>query len=599
MCRIAGIFDPRSRTLGDDIRRMTDAMRRGGPDDEGVYLDPDRPLAMGHRRLSLIDIGPSGHQPMADADGELQIVFNGEIYNFRELRDALRGAGAVFATGSDTEVILKAYQQWGTDCFAKFNGMFALALLDRPHRRLVLARDHAGIKPLYYHLADDQLYFASEIRAFRALRGRFDENPSWKIPFLAFGHLPEPVTTLRGVQPVEAGQFLVVDLSGLAVTRRTFRRPCFSAELTDRGAIVPMVRASLEAAVRRHLISDAPIGLFLSGGIDSSALTLLAKPVLGDKLTTLSISFAEAGFSEKRYQDIIVRKIGGQHFDFEVSRRDFDAHMPDALTAMDQPTVDGLNSYFISRYARECGLKAVLAGHGGDELFGGYPSFRLAKYYRWSSSLPRWLWQTFDRLPSERWRKLSYRGRRGPIGEYLTYRGIFSERRIAGLLGTTVAEVASELDRLRPPIEVATLDDGNRASWIETNLYLRNQLLRDSDFMSMWHGLEIRVPFLDLELMTLLYRVDPAVKFGGPVTKRLLIDAMGQDLPEAIWNRQKQGFTFPFERWMRESAISEPVSATEKALFSDFRQGRLAWGRYWCALVASRFVQSTSGEGSW
>jgi asparagine synthase (glutamine-hydrolysing) len=598
MCRIAGIYDPRSRTLAADIRRMTDAMRHGGPDDEGMFLDPAGPLALGHRRLALIDLSPGGHQPMVDADGALQIIFNGEIYNYRELRETLRGAGWQFATTSDTEVILKAYQQWGPECFESFNGMFALAIFDRNHNHVVLARDHAGIKPLYYYLANDQLYFASEIRAFHAVEKRFSENSAWKIPFLAFGHLPEPVTTLQGVQPLRKGHCMIVQLPGLTVVSKPFCQFRFSSELHDAREASHLVRSALDKAVERHLISDAPIGVFLSGGIDSSSLSLLAKPFVGDRLKTLSITFQEAEFSEKKYQEMIARKLGGKHFDFEVSRQEFSERMPDALRAMDQPTTDAINSYFISLYARQVGLKAALAGPGADELFGGYPTFHYGRYYRTGSRLPSSLLRLLEFAPDDRLRKLSYVARKSPVGECLAYRGLFSVRRIAALLGGTEQEVQAGLDQITAPAFVRDLDDGNRVSWLETNFYLQNQLLKDADFMSMWHGLEIRVPFLDRELMALVHRIDSSVKFGRTFSKQLLIDAMGADLPEPIWNRKKQGFTFPFEKWMRDSEITAPDTREERTLFAEFKSGRLAWGRYWCALLANRFREFVPNAAS-
>ncbi|MCC7330883.1 MAG: asparagine synthase (glutamine-hydrolyzing) [Gammaproteobacteria bacterium] len=590
MCRIAGIFHPGNQTLSRDISRMTGAMRRGGPDDEGVYLDQDWPLAFGHRRLSIIDLSSGGHQPMAVEDGRLRIVFNGEIYNYRSLRDELRAAGWTFHTASDTEVILRAYQQWGTGCFARFNGMFALAILDRVANQLVLARDHAGIKPLYYWLGDGQLYFASEIRAFGQVSRPFHENPGWRMPFLAFGHLPEPETTLAGVKPLETGHCMVLSLPSLRATLQRYTAPVPPADVHDRQDALRLLRSGLEAAVARHLVSDAPIGLLLSGGIDSSILALLAKPVVGEHLVTLSITFDEARFSERRYQQIIVERIGGQHHDCLVTHEDFNRLMPEALEAMDQPTIDGINSFFISLHARQSGLKAVLAGHGADELFGGYPTFGYGRYYRVAQRLPRALLSLLGRMPDPRLGKLGYARLAGLVGENLTYRSLFPACRIARLLGTTEDEVLRRLARAAVPELPPGLDDGSRISRIETGLFLQNQLLKDSDFMSMWHGLEIRVPFLDQELMALVYRIDGHLKFSDPLPKRLLIDAAGPELPEEVWNRPKQGFTFPFEQWMKDSPITAPRDSHEAELYREFKRGQLGWGRYWCALLAGRFA---------
>jgi asparagine synthase (glutamine-hydrolysing) len=594
MCRIAGIFDPSCPDLVSTVHRMTHSMRRGGPDDNGIWLDKNHPLALGHRRLALIDLTSAGHQPMEDHEAGLTIVFNGEIYNYREIRTELLAAGCRFATASDTEVILKAYARWGEGCFARFNGMFAVVIYDQRRSQLVIARDHAGIKPLYYSLQDGRFYFASEIRAFAAADKSFRENAQWRMQFLAFGHLPEPVTTLEHVRPLPKGHFAIVSLPDLAVRLQAFSRFEFRSDIVNREEATARVRASLSDAVARHLISDAPIGLFLSGGIDSSALTLLAKPVVGDNLTTLSIAFSEAAFSERPYQQLITAITGGRHEEYEVRREHFERDMPEVMEAMDQPTIDGINSWFISYFARQAGLKAVLAGHGADELFGGYSTFGYGRFYRWLAHLPRGFASLAQRAPSERLRKLGFLLVPGIAGEYLTYRGLFTPRWIAQWLGASESEVITALAALAGPADVARLDDGSRVSWIETNLYLQNQLLRDTDFMSMWHGLEVRVPFLDRDLMELLHHVAPSVRFGGSPRKRLLIDAMGSELPRAIWDRPKQGFTFPFAEWMRHSPIAAPSNARQAELHTEFRSGNLTWSRYWCALLADRFALGTS-----
>jgi asparagine synthase (glutamine-hydrolysing) len=321
MCRIAGIFDPSVKDLSCEILRMRDAMRHGGPDDEGIYIDDKLPLALGHRRLSLIDLSPGGHQPMSDNNGQVQIVFNGEIYNYRELKTILKGFGFSFSSGSDTEVILKAYRYWGVNCFNYFDGMFAVALWDKEKQQLVLARDHAGIKPLYYYLTGERLYFASEIKAFNNLQHPFSENEKWKAYFLSFGHLPEPHTTLKNVKPVEKGSALVIQFPSLAAKLHYFYKLKFSADIKNEKDAVQLTRIKLEEAVQRHLISDAPIGLFLSGGIDSSILTLIADKYSEAGLHTLSIVFEEKEFSEEKYQQIIVKKTNAKHQSFLVTRK--------------------------------------------------------------------------------------------------------------------------------------------------------------------------------------------------------------------------------------------------------------------------------------
>jgi asparagine synthase (glutamine-hydrolysing) len=589
MCRIAGIFDPSIKNLQEQVVDMRDAMHRGGPDDAGLFVHPSLPLALGHRRLSLIDLSEAGHQPMIDE--ELTIVFNGEIYNYLELRSTLKHYGHSFKTESDTEVILKAYRQWGVEAFEYFNGMFALALLDEKKQQLVLARDHAGIKPLYYYIDEHCLYFASEIRAFAKAEKVFEENYKWRSAFLTFGHLPEPITTLKNVVPLAKGTALVIELPSLKKKVQKFFKWSFSGKLKVEEEALQLMRETLEQAVERHLIADAPIGLFLSGGIDSSLLTLIASHTRKENLHTLSIVFNEKAYSEEKYQQLIIDQTGAKHQSFLVTKDIFNAQLEDAMQAMDQPTLDGINTYFISMYAKAYGLKAVLSGLGADELFGGYPSFSQQKKMKIVEKMPRQLLRKLQGFPDHRLRKLSYAGMQNTAAEYLSYRGIFTPVSVASLLGTTEKEIENDLISLSEYYPVSTLTNGNRVSWLETNFYMQNQLLKDSDFMSMWHGLEIRVPFLDKEVMLMAGAVHESIKFKTKPPKYLLVKAFENELPEAIWKRKKQGFTFPFEGWLKENEFVKPSNHDEERFYSQFKQKKLSWGRYWCALLMSRFEQ--------
>jgi asparagine synthase (glutamine-hydrolysing) len=590
MCRIAGIFDPSLKNLQEQVITMRDAMHRGGPDDAGLFVHPSLPLALGHRRLSLIDLTEAGHQPMIDA--ELTIVFNGEIYNYLELRSTLKHYGHTFKTESDTEVILKAYRQWGVEAFEYFNGMFALALLDEKKQQLVLARDHAGIKPLYYYIDQHCLYFASEIRAFAKAEKVFEENEKWRSAFLTFGHLPEPITTLKNVVPLTKGTALVIELPSLKKKVHRFFKWTFTGQLKNEDEALQLMRETLEQATERHLIADAPIGLFLSGGIDSSLLTLIASHTRKDNLHTLSIVFNEKAFSEEKYQQLIIDKTGAKHQSFLVTKDIFNTQLEDAMQAMDQPTLDGINTYFISMYAKAYGLKAVLSGLGADELFGGYPSFQQQKKMKYVQKMPASLLRGMQRFPDHRIRKLSYAGMQNTAAEYLSYRGIFTPVSVASLLDTTEREIENDLIALSEYYPVSTLSNGNRVSWLETNFYMQNQLLKDSDFMSMWHGLEIRVPYLDKEVMLMAGAIDAAIKFKTTPPKYVLVKAFEHELPEAIWKRKKQGFTFPFEGWLKENEFIKPSNTDEEQLYKKFREKKLSWGRYWCALLMNRFQRN-------
>jgi asparagine synthase (glutamine-hydrolysing) len=566
---------------------MRDAMEHGGPDDAGIYLDDRFPLAFGHRRLSFLDLSPLGHQPMQDASGQMVLVFNGEIYNFQEIRKELQPYNYPFKSTSDTEVIIYAYMHWGKECFKRFNGMFALALLDKRSNKLLLARDHAGIKPLYFSLRHNELYFNSEVRAFTKIKPDWPENKDWKKYFLMFGYLPEPVTTLENVVPVPVQTVLEFDLPSLEVTPYKYFTTYYNYTINKKEEAIAKIQDTLKKAVKRHLISDAPIGLFLSGGMDSSLLTVLAKRYLGDNLHTLSIVFENEKYSEKHYQDIIVRKTKANHRSYLVTEKDFRESLPDIINAMDQPSSDGINSYFISKYAHAYGLKAALSGIGSDELFGGYPSFNRASAIHSVKWLPDFLFRVAGIFPDDRLRKISYLGVRGGLGEYMLNRALFIPSQVARLLDCTEDEVNMTLKEMqrRIPAFIRKLAPEERASYLEGNIYMKNQLLKDTDCMSMWHGLEVRVPFLDKQLMELVYTIHPDLRYDRKQIKHLLVSALGNELPQEIWKRPKQGFTFPFEQWMKHVQPNGPAKKVA-ALKEDLVKGKIHWSKYWAYLVS-------------
>lgn len=587
MCRIAGIVDSYHPPSAEMILLMRDAMQHGGPDDAGIYCDAELRLAFGFRRLSFQDLSPLGQQPMIDDAGEIVLMFNGEIYNFKELRQELLSLGYSFQSTGDTEVILKAYKAWGKECLTRFNGMFAIALLDKRTNTLLLARDHAGIKPLYYFLNNNQIYFASEIRAFKAVNPNWPENPNWKKYFLLFGHLPEPVTTLQGVVPLPKGTALEIQLDTFQILVWKFFQLHYNYSITDSEEAIVKVREVLTKSVERHLISDAPVGLFLSGGLDSSLLTVLAKRFIPNNLRTLSITFEDKRYTEEHYQELVIKQTNAHHHSYVVSQRDFQQSLPEILNAMDQPSNDGINSYFICKYAREYGLKAALSGIGSDELFGGYPSFNRSRRLAKLSWIPRFMFHAARLSPDNRLKKISFLGEPSALGEYLFNRGFFTPKQVAELLDCTESEVNDCLISFqkRVPHFTKKLDPTERVSYLENNFYLQNQLLKDTDFMSMWHGLEVRVPFLDKELIELVYSIAPNIRYRPAQFKYLLVQAFIDVLPEEIWNRTKQGFTFPFDDWMRH--IDFNMNGEDK-LKTQFLAGKIHWSRYWSYHLSKR-----------
>lgn len=586
MCRIAGII---SKTTSSEqsfknLSQMCKSMAHGGPDDEGIYQSAEKGLNFGHRRLSIIDLSAAGHQPMFYHNKQLVITFNGEIYNYQELKTELLSHNLSFDTKTDTEVILAGYKLWGTGVFEKLDGMFAFALFDEQLNTTFLVRDRSGIKPLYYSVQQQELIFASEVKAFKHTNFTFKENINWKAYFLAFGHIPEPYTTLQDVLILPKAHFLSWNHNSSTHQITPFYTVKYTAEITNPQEAQTLIRQKMEQAVKKHLIADAPIGVFLSGGIDSSLLTLLADKEVGEKLNTLAINFNEEKFSEQKYQQLIAKNILGKHTEYKIEESDFTTHFDCLIEAMDQPTNDGINSWFVNKCAKENGLKAVLSGIGANEIFGGYPSFHRAKLIRNLKKLPNFILKLALKLPSVRLKRLYYLSYKHPIGEYLFLRGIFTPDIIAKLLNRSEKEIDDLIQNLPIPLEFERLTNGNRISWLETNLYMQNQLLKDTDFMSMCHGVEVRVSYLDQGLLKATQGMSNAAKFNPTQAKSLLINSFKNLLPESIWNRQKMGFTFPFEVWLKKvNKVIEPElyssNKTAEKLINQFKQDKLHWSK--------------------
>ncbi len=570
---------------------MCDILQHGGPDDEGFYFCHEHHVALGNRRLALIDLSPGGHMPMSYADDRYWITYNGELYNYPELKQELKAAGYEFKTGSDTEVILAAFAAWGTNSFRRFNGMFAFALWDNKTATVYLVRDPSGIKPLYYALTKEGLAFASEMRAFAPLDYLQKENANWPVYLLAYGHLPEPVTTLKEVKPLPKGSFLRYHPANGKWDIEAFGFYNYIEKINDRAEAKLMVKEYLEKAVQRHLLSDAPIGVFLSGGLDSSIVATLAEKFHQSTLKTLSIDFAEQQYSEKKYQDLVTNKLNCPNWQEVLTEKEFQGNLPRIIRDMDMPGCDGLNTWFISKYAKENGLKAVLSGVGGDELFGGYPSFHRINTVNWIEKIPSTLLRAGRYSGAKKLKRMAYLSIGGPKGFYLFLRGQFIPSAIAKQLGATEREVWNILEEQPEQNGVHQLSPGNQASWIEMNMYMQNQLLRDSDVMSMAHGVEIRVPFLDKDFVNLALSLTSAIKYTGR-PKQLLIDSFRSELPEPVWNRPKMGFSFPFAKWLGNSEFVKDTMVNSGAgglsNYSNFVKGDMHWSQFMSLLLLNK-----------
>jgi len=563
---------------GISIEGVLGAISHRGPDGKGAKSIQGKSgkAFFAHSRLSIIDTSSTGAQPMVVGDSPAEpgitITFNGEIYNFLQIKEELSGLGFRFSGGSDTEVILQAYRAWGPDFFFRLRGMFAFALADPGRDTVFLARDHQGIKPLYL-LSPSQggLSFASEVRAFRFLPGSEKARRISRDAlhgFFAQGMVLGERSFVEGVEELGPGQCLALDFTGRQKFRTTFTGPVqngHSGKWDERPRAIDSIREALGVSVGWHLIADVPVGIFLSAGIDSTALATIASESHPD-LRTVSIGFDQKESDESEEAASIAAQLGIRNEVVTLRAQSILADLDAVFAVMDQPTVDGFNTFFVSRAARQAGLKVALSGLGGDELFGGYASFRdvpRAQKISWLARIAG-----IGRLVSATGRLLRSRflwkaGRTGFYppgfaGMYFLRRELFSTEDRLDLLGNPSRGIdpvtGAPLDLLETlTSQISTLDPENSVGLLEQQVYMRNMLLRDSDVFSMANGLEIRVPFLDQDLMRLVNPMPGIWKRPKPKPKALLVDAVGARFPKWILGRKKRGFTFPWNAWFRGS----------------------------------------------
>ncbi len=609
MCGIAGVKRFKNEELEENVvRKITDSLSHRGPDDRGLFVDPKNNLHLIHTRLSIIDLSEKAHQPMESEGGKFVIVYNGEIYNYKNIRQNLAQKGHQFFSNSDTEVILKAYQEWGEVCLERLNGMFSFCIWDRDREKLFLARDRFGIKPLYYYFGQNDFIFASEIKAMIAsslITLEVDYESAGL--FLSLGYIPAPKTIYKNIFALEPGHFLEVTQEGVRKKRYYDQARAFSSdphEMSEEEA-VRRVRAELIESIRCHLVSDVEVGTFLSGGVDSSSLVSLMREVGQKNIKTVSIIFPGTAYDEGNYARLVSQKFQTNHVAVEVKEHDFFEHLETIFNSMDQPTIDGINTYFVSLAAKQAGLKAILSGVGGDEIFGGYPSFKnlpqTFHLFRKLRHLPDYL---FKNLPSQNREKMIALADGSSdlslIKAYLIYRALFTKNQIEKILVPALANEACmqfDLDGFAERMEKFK-DDFSRVSFLESVFYMSGQLLRDIDLFSMAHSLEVRVPFINHNLVEAMCRIPNRYKAGKP-SKKLLIEAVG-DLPEEIYQRPKRGFDLPFDSWLRSEpaiTVSDELKMSTiynqdhiRELLKKFYDHHLHWSRIWSLFVLNRFV---------
>ena len=591
MCGIAGIItnNQYQDSLEGLALKMQKVLQHRGPDDEGIFVSQSHQVALAHTRLSVIDLSQAGHQPMPSPDKRFWITYNGEIYNFRALRLELEQKGETFQSNSDTEVILKLYQREGAGCLDKLRGMFAFAIWDEQEKSCFLARDPFGIKPLYYFKEGSSLIFASQLKAISATQipPRQLSKEGLSGYFLS-GSVPEPYTIIKGIFSLQAGHWMRWQNNKLESPKRYWNIE-FSPKKTTPQEACEKTRSSLINSIESHFVSDVPVGVFLSGGIDSSALVALSRKTQKAKLLTYTIAFEESGWNEGPIAKKVAEKFDTTHTEYLITSKEARNLFDSFLDNVDQPTIDGFNTYCISKIARENGAKVLLSGLGGDELFGGYPSFRkIPKMINRGNvlqalCLSNIVSQALENSGKPHTRRMADFLKKKPsaMNAYCSLRGIFSESESKLLMAQHVSGSTPVSAFIDAPANFPGLKD--EISYLELSYYMRNQLLRDSDVMSMAHGVEMRVPFIDRTFFEDISTIPSNMRILP--NKRLLVDSV-PELPKEVYNRPKRGFLFPFQKWIEKDWEKDLLQVeVPKEISLDL------WYRKWCLVVLQKWIE--------
>ena len=627
MCGIAGILNFKDVPANEGhIRQMTGAMSHRGPDADGILVEG--PLALGHRRLAIIDLSPDSNQPFTDNSGRYVMVFNGEMYNFREVKPTIHDYD--FKTTGDTEVLIAAYAKWGPDCITHFRGMFTFAIWDRQEKELFVARDRMGVKPLYYYIDQGKFIFASEIRAILASgQVKRQLDPSALLDYFSYQSISSPASPVEGIRQLEAGTWMKIK-SGRQEKRvywdvTTARTTDF--DFSDRQQVQRKIRDLTLQSVERRLVSDVPVGAFLSGGIDSSAVVGLMAEAGSSRPNTFNVSFDEKEFDESHYAELIAKKFNTQHTRLLMKPTVFLDELQNALDAMDTPSGDGINSYVVSKAIRRNGMTVALSGVGGDELFAGYPFFaqylQLQRIKGWWT-LPAGLRQ----MLANTWAGRQAQGKKARMKQllelpsmsidhsYPVFRQMLSPHLIQQL--TTLADNHRPTTPTTPTIvgqelsarsgELRRLPLLSQVSAAEYLGYTQHTLLKDTDQMSMAVSLEVREPFFDQDLVEFVLAIPDQLK-KPTYPKSLLVESLKPLLPDEIVFRKKQGFVFPWEVWLRTELKTFCEERLQRIAQRPFIQGPalmaywkrflagdkdIRWGEIWLFVVLEYWLEKNA-----
>lgn len=618
MCGITGYLnfsDPFQR-LGT-VEAMTAALEHRGPDASGFFNDG--PLTFGHKRLSIIDLSICSNQPLSDHNSRYHIVFNGEIYNYKEIRSLI--PDYPYKTNGDTETILAAYSKWGPACLNHFAGMFAFAIWDSTKRELFIARDRLGVKPLYYYWNDQKFLFASEIRSLLS-SGHVPRKADFNAiqEFLEFQSFCQPNTIVEGIKSLDAGSYMLIANKNTQTVKYwniTNRKEVTGSYVDVKNEVFRLLTRS----VQRRMVSDVPVGAFLSGGIDSSAIVGLMASLTAQPVNTFTIGFDEKDFDETEYAKFIADKFNTKHQVIKLNEKSFIEQMLPALDSMDSPSGDGVNSYVVSKAIRESGITVALSGVGGDELFAGYPIFRqyltikrlekIWPYINWIRNIAQRVILHDVSGKESRYRQLIMNNSLKIDKVYPILRQILSPPLVRQFINAPAINSSSISASLSSSLEsIEKFPILSHVSIAEYFGYTRNTLLTDMDQMSMAVSLEVREPFFDHQLIEYVLGIPDKYKYPS-YPKKLLVDSLGDLLPLEIVHRKKQGFVFPWKVWMRKELASFCEAKIISICKRDFIKGdalleywrrfskgddSIRWMELWLFVVLEYWLQKNNVE---
>jgi asparagine synthase (glutamine-hydrolysing) len=626
MCGINGFISERlssgERLLV--VKKMNLALAHRGPDDDSTWQEGN--VCLGHRRLSIIDLTVESNQPIFSNDKRYVIIYNGELYNYKELKLELQRSAQgsneqpyFFKSNSDTEVVLAAYIRWGAKCLNYFNGMYAFVIYDTHEKKLFIARDRIGVKPLYYYYGEEGFIFSSEIRPIiKSSIKKFTLNREVIAEYAMYQTVFAPNTIIKGIKMLMPGSYMEHQKGRLTTNQYYTVNKIANSDLSYKETC-NKVNELLAQSIHRRLVSDVPFGAFLSGGIDSSAVVGLMSKVSSEKVNTFNVNFDESEFSESKYARLIAKKFNTKHHEIKLTPGDFLKQLPEALAAMDHPSGDGPNTYIVSKATKNAGITMALSGIGGDELFAGYDVFKRITALQkksWLNAVPQFVRETVGFVVEKQKRSVSGNKIRELLSQpkidfktsYPLNRSLFTEKELSNIIPNpnpfeTIRKIISEAPQVKDHLLSAV-------SISEINTYLQNTLLRDTDQMSMAVSLEVREPFLDYKLIEFVLGVNDEYKFPH-TPKKLLTDSLGDLLPGEIIDRPKMGFTLPWEHWLKnelkdfcQKNIQEFAACdfcNENAilgLWNRFLNGdkTVGWGRVWHLITLNNWIKENKIE---